>query len=40
VVKLLPPLTVSDAELEEGLTLLEESVAAVTATPVRVPLAA
>ncbi|MER6343566.1 diaminobutyrate--2-oxoglutarate transaminase [Streptomyces sp. NPDC001595] len=40
VVKLLPPLTVSDAELEEGLTLLEESVAAVTSASARVPLAA
>jgi 4-aminobutyrate aminotransferase-like enzyme len=28
VIRLLPPLTVSDDELERGLTLLEESLAA------------
>ncbi len=29
VVKLLPPLTISDAELDEGLAILDESVRAV-----------
>lgn len=33
VVKLLPPLTISGAELEQGLSILEESLAAACATP-------